>query len=266
MSYIIDENGDYKRTVRCSHCWEKGHNKSSCPDRQRGLQANIKALKERLATDEYDTDYGRENDQRRLVHTTEQLSKMMNKGKGRKCSYCDDTGHNRRTCPKRTQDIGIYSAETKAYREKFLEKMRDIGLGVGAIVRETVRIQSSDGGYKDVAALAYVESVDWLAVDHRDKWSDNDYYYKSNCNLGIRLLGDYTNRWGEKMSKASAIAPASVANTDNLQVSDDARERGMRGYPGVEVVSGVDNIHPPKGFFDDKAIAKYIASEIVDAK
>ena len=266
MAYTYDENGNYKRTVRCSHCYEKGHNKSSCPERVEQLHTNIKALKERIATNEYDTDYGRDNDQRRLVNAVGSLSKMMNKGKGRKCSYCDETGHNRRTCAKRTQDIGIHSTETKAYREKFLEKMRDIGLGVGAIVRETVRIQSSDGGYKDVAALAYVESVDWLSVDHRDKWSADDYYYKSSCNLVIQLLGDYTNRWGEKMSKASAIAPASVANTDNLHVSDDARERGMRGYPGVEVVSGVDSIHPPKGFFDDKAIAKYIASEIVDAK
>ena len=68
------------------------------------------------------------------------------------------------------------------------------------------------------------------------------------------------------MSKVGAVAPASVANTDNLHVSDEARERGMRGYPGVEIVSGVDSIHPPKEFFDDGAIAKWIASEIVDAK
>ncbi len=265
MAYTYDENGNYKRTVRCSHCWEKGHNKSSCPDRKKQLQASIKTLKERLATDEYEYDYGRENDQRRLVNVTEQLSKMMNKGKGRKCSYCDETGHNRRSCPKRKQDIGIYSAETRTYREKFLEKMREIGLGVGAIVRETIRVQKDDG-FEDVAALAYVESVDWLSVDHRDKWSDNDYYYKSNCNLGLRLLGDYVNRWGEKMSKVGAVAPASVANTDNLHVSDEARERGMRGYPGVEIVSGVDSIHPPKEFFDDEAIAKWITSEIVDAK
>jgi hypothetical protein len=33
MAYIRDENGNYKRTVRCSYCYDTGHSQRTCPDK-----------------------------------------------------------------------------------------------------------------------------------------------------------------------------------------------------------------------------------------
>ena len=33
MSWITDENGNYKRSVRCSYCYHSGHSRRACPDR-----------------------------------------------------------------------------------------------------------------------------------------------------------------------------------------------------------------------------------------
>ena len=266
MAYVIDENGNYKRTVRCGYCGEIGHNKGSCPQRLDRLNEIVKTCKERIAANEYEFEHQKNTDHNRLRHAMGQLHKVVSKGKNRKCSYCSEQGHNRRSCPKRKQDIGIFSTETKVFREKFLEKMREIGLGVGAIVRETVRVKTGDDGFEDVAALAYVEAIDWLGIDHRNKFSEDDFYYKTDCSLRLRVLGDYVNRWGDKVVTTISNPPASVSNTDGIYVTQSTLERSLRSYPGCEVVSGVDNIHPPKEYFNDKAIAKHIASEIVDAK
>ena len=54
MAYMTDENGNYKRTVRCGYCYEKGHNKSSCPEFRKHLREQIANSKAALAKDEWD--------------------------------------------------------------------------------------------------------------------------------------------------------------------------------------------------------------------
>ena len=38
MTYYRDENGEYIRTVTCSYCWTRGHNRSGCPDRAEKIE------------------------------------------------------------------------------------------------------------------------------------------------------------------------------------------------------------------------------------
>jgi len=45
MAYMTDENGNYKRTVTCGHCYEKGHNKSSCKSMRQRLRERIASNK-----------------------------------------------------------------------------------------------------------------------------------------------------------------------------------------------------------------------------
>ena len=33
MAYIYDDNGNYKKTVRCSYCYQAGHSSRTCPDK-----------------------------------------------------------------------------------------------------------------------------------------------------------------------------------------------------------------------------------------
>jgi len=260
VSYIIDENGDYKRTVRCSHCWEKGHNKSSCPDRKTQLTKRIKDYEASIANAEHDQ-HRRDCDRRYLADTKAQLDKMLNKGKGRECSYCANTGHNRRTCQYRKNDIVEHTEKTRTFREKFVEKMSEIGLGVGAIVRKTIRVKDDE-----VSALAFVEAIDWNDMDHRDKYAQGSYYMRCSDILRLRVLGDYIDRWNEKITTVKGSAPPNVVNTEDLAVDNDTLDRSSSQYPGVQIVSGVDDVHPPSDYFDDETISKLMIKEIVDAK
>jgi len=262
VAYIINENGEYKRTVRCSHCWEKGHNKSSCPDRKTQLTKRIKDFEAAIAKDDYDSSYRRDNDQRYLADAKAQLDKMLNKGKGRECSYCAQTGHNRRTCQYRKNDIAAHTEKTKTFREKFVEKMSEIGLGVGAIVRQTIRTKDDNA----VSALAFVESVNWDEMDYRDMYQQNSYYLRCSNILRLRVLGDYIDRWDAKVTTVGGSPPPSVVNTEDFAVESETLDRSSRQYAGVQVVSGVDAVHPPNDYFDDKTISNLMIKEIVDAK
>ena len=97
MAYMTDENGNYKRTVRCGHCYEKGHNKGSCPKRKQDLKTNIEAYSKQLAEDKFRNSYDRECIERYLRRSKEQLHKMETKDQNRKCGYCSEPGHTRRT-------------------------------------------------------------------------------------------------------------------------------------------------------------------------
>ena len=83
MAYKVDENGNYQRTVRCSHCYEVGHNKSSCPKRKQDLKDNIARYTKELEEDNFSEPWYKENTERYLANSKEQLAKMTQKGKKR---------------------------------------------------------------------------------------------------------------------------------------------------------------------------------------
>ena len=71
-------------TVRCSYCGEKGHNRRGCPSLK-------KRLEQILAMPEDARNY----DERCLVS---EFERKKRNNVDRKCSYCGERGHNRRTC------------------------------------------------------------------------------------------------------------------------------------------------------------------------
>lgn len=245
MAYMTDENGNYKRTVRCGYCYQMGHNKGSCPERKKDLAASIEKTKARLKEDDYPVgdDWSRRNDQRRLENYTEQLNKMLNKGKNRKCSYCGEGGHNRKTCQERKNDIVDAASVLTNYRKKLLSKMKDVGLGVGAIVRTQVRTQDDT-----VSALGLVENIVWENVTHDSMFRAGDWRPSPPNIVSIRVLGDYTNRWGEKVGKQLNTVPVDVANVDGDVLDPDRMDRIHSGYPALQMVSGVDNVVAPAKF------------------
>lgn len=94
MAYI---NG--KRTVYCRNCYQKGHNRRSCPK----LSPEMKA---RYATGD----------------------------RARKCSYCLETGHTRPKCTARKSDMATYAQKNADYRRETLERMVSMGIGVGSLI------------------------------------------------------------------------------------------------------------------------------------
>ena len=114
MAYIYDEQGRYKRTITCSHCYNTGHNRNFCSIRMRDLEAAIKGHEEYLKRDNSDLT------RKKLWRATEDLEKMQSVGKNRKCSYCRKPKHTRRTCKARKDDI----RDILRYNSLFRDKLR----------------------------------------------------------------------------------------------------------------------------------------------
>ena len=135
MAYTYDENGKYKRTVRCSYCYEIGHNKSACPKRKQDLKQNIERYTQELADSTAPADdWQRKNTERHLSRSKRELHKMDNRGKNRKCSHCGEPGHTKRTCTERKKDISAWTKTFIRQRNRYAQSMADEGFGVGTLV------------------------------------------------------------------------------------------------------------------------------------
>ena len=132
MAYIKDENGNYKRTVRCGHCWEIGHNKSSCKRYRQDLKASIAEAKDRLANTSYT--YERTRLENTISRHEQKLKKLETKGSNRKCGYCKQPGHTRRTCEVRKQRVAEVTKETIDVRRRVAARMMEDGYAPGALV------------------------------------------------------------------------------------------------------------------------------------
>ena len=131
----------YKRTVRCSYCYESGHNKSSCP----AYKAKIESYRAAHGDDHY------------LVRDWD--AKKARKAaavSNRKCSYCGEQGHNRAGCTKLKAAMAAFSARNAEYCENIYAALVESGIGPGAMLR--VR------RWGDVYSTAMVVGINWEAA------------------------------------------------------------------------------------------------------
>lgn len=131
-------------TVRCSACGHKGHNRSGCPSRKQRYQ-------EALAKPEGERDYY----ERRTIEEFE-LRKTRNSN--RVCSYCEEKGHNRRTCGILAEHQGHVQRQQVAFRKAVLGYMQKIGLNIGALVNFS---QSPD----EPRTLSVATGIRWQDID-----------------------------------------------------------------------------------------------------
>ena len=158
MAYTKDKNGNYKRTVRCGYCYEIGHNRSSCPQKKQMHKDNIANYEKMLQEDDLSED-SRRHAERLLANHKRSLDKSNNRGKHRRCSYCKEEGHTRRTCKHRKADINEFAEKCLEAREQFAENMIAHGFGVG-----TLGYRGDYYGTTD--ELTIVESIKWDYLTH----------------------------------------------------------------------------------------------------
>ena len=163
MAYSKPSYSPRKRTVRCSYCGERGHNRAGCSQ----FKERIEKLRAEQGDDHYTV---RCYDQKK--------ARKASKAKTRKCSYCDTVGHNRATCPK----LKEHMAETKASNAVFRKRLNDcfagIGFGIGAIVscgRHKEPVEGTADDYWNVPQV--VTQINWRALNH---WNDNYSYFDAD--------------------------------------------------------------------------------------
>ena len=98
---------------RCGHCYARGHNRRSCPELKRQIADNPNGYQARIAREK----------------------KEHAKNNPRVCGWCQETGHNKRTCQKLVSDRYEKSKEIRAWRKKFLIKAKEIGFGIGTLIK-----------------------------------------------------------------------------------------------------------------------------------
>ena len=188
----------YNGTIRCSHCYEQGHNKRKCPrltreikdtyegqqrmaERYRSgeLDHKIRAASEAEVneTREWNVNYhvNRAEEARKqyLKRTKIDLAtgkKVTNKAakaermKNVKCGYCGETGHTRRVCPAVKQDYQVYTVLSKKYRQAAYDKLRELNVNIGSMVFNR---RWQNGEYQNHIYL--VTAFDMSAVDYHDQ-------------------------------------------------------------------------------------------------
>jgi len=230
MSYRIDENGNYKRTVRCGYCYEQGHNKGSCKAKKQNHLDQIAAYEKEIAEDNFTDDWGRDYAKRLLSQHKFSLEKSANRGKNRKCSYCSDPGHTRRTCSFRKGDMKSWAITTIDAREKFIDNMVGLGLGVGALGYRKSPYSESE--------LAIVEYINWEAINYRlspgmvDQWAEV-----------LRVRDVQTSDWHPTGRTVGLQLPTAVTLIDD----EHGPVHRRAGSHDFEVVSSAD-VNPPANF------------------
>ncbi len=158
----------YNGTIRCSHCYEQGHNKRKCSrltgeikeqyERQARVAERYRSgefdHKLRTAGDvatnearEWNVNYhtGRAEDARKqyLKRTKIDLAtgeKVTNKAakaermRNVTCGYCGDKGHTRRVCPAVKDDYKVYKVLTKKYQQAAYDRLRELNINIGSMV------------------------------------------------------------------------------------------------------------------------------------
>jgi hypothetical protein len=170
-------------TVRCSHCYQRGHNRRSCPQITKhhlDQYATYKRLRarsvERAETDganmyEMHMDAARTAYVKRTGLDPDTGAKVKRKAakaermKNVQCGYCSGLGHTRRVCETVKADYQVYLVETRRVRENVLTMVQESGIGPGSMVAFPARGYGPDGTWGTWTKLNYVAMYMWDEVD-----------------------------------------------------------------------------------------------------
>ena len=263
MAYILDEKGKYKRTVTCGHCYESGHNKSSCKALRDSLRSRIAKNKDALEKDVWEYEWQKSTAENNLSHASRALHRLESKGKSRKCGYCKNEGHSRPTCTERKEHTEAHTEKTLKFRRDLCDKFIEHGLAPGALVN--VDVSEWTGNNTDIA-MAIVTSVDFSKVRESCKYDGTRYLKSSIRMINATLVKPVKSSWHSSMISQISISPnVQLLNTDNLEVDKEFRNSTTTMD---SVASAVDASTEMMSFgsSDRKTVSKWVLNNIVDPK
>ena len=218
--------GRYRSSPQCGHCWESGHTKRGCP--------TYRAKAEKWLAENPDVKNSYDK-----PWWVREVERYKNIAKNRKCSWCEQKGHTKRGCPGRKEAIAKNISKNKEWRAQVLESMKKMGLGDGALIRDTRRTQR----------IYMVEKMNWnklnLTASSEEAASSADYSkwnYKDGAQYPEMTMGRI-----DRSEKTSHYMP--------MLKDEQGRDLLYYGGGNYEVVSPVEP-NPPSGWIDDESWAK----------
>ena len=166
----------YTRSVYCSFCGNRGHNRTGCPQRKEYIKEN---------PDSWEAIKEQRKQQRR--------DEIKAKG-GRKCSYCGNRGHTARKCEMKNQDRVRLIDTLAKERTEGLKRLNEMGWGIGALFDWTSR-------WVNEKQMYMVESVEW------ERWNDSDLVTLVGLNIANASGSDTDWRKPRQVSVTVALHP-----------------------------------------------------------
>ena len=224
---------------RCSYCYQEGHNRRTCPTYTERLQRSA--------------DAGSEYHKAML----EQRGKGKDKSQ-RTCSFCSTRGHDRRKC----EQLGAYVEKRATLdmdaRRDFAWRMKDAGLGQGALVtfiRHEYDYQKND--YVDIPLTGVVSEIRWDMLGN-NSYDSNSQFITVEC-IEHQSDGTYSP------VKRHLPMPFDIIAKE-LRSERDELIRSSRWSRAPVIVSPVDSCNPPGRFFDRKILERQIRNDAKDLK
>tara|TARA_E500000305_G_C4024237_1_gene240787 strand:- start:956 stop:1744 length:789 start_codon:yes stop_codon:yes gene_type:complete len=163
--------------MSCSYCYNSGHNRRTCPELTRRLEANAAQ----------GSDYAK--------------TMLSQRGKGsgsnkanRKCSFCKVRGHDKRSCNLVKAYVDKKANSLHAYRTKFYDKMVENGFGVGSLISFNERdYNGTTNQYETMTRTALVRKILWndisqASVNHSQQLVKVSYFYTNKDNVTKELF------------------------------------------------------------------------------
>ena len=129
-------------TVRCGHCYKKGHNRRGCPHLKKFAEEN---------PDSWEAQVRR---------------RAKKRASNRKCGWCKQTGHNARTCPeKRAAKTKLKELEPHVSKQ-LGHILSHTGCGKGAIIKTLD--YDDNPRFGTVLSASYESGNKWYSVDNEE--------------------------------------------------------------------------------------------------
>ncbi len=225
--------GNYSGTIRCGHCYGQGHNRAGCEK----LTDQLQERWSRIEAGGYDdSNYTHQRTREMLAKrqgsdplTGEKKRQRRKTHGGRVCGYCNENGHNRRTCPQQKTDRTRFTAMTVETRAIVLGALREHGVAPGALV--------AYDNYGTVTPCL-VTGIKWDQIHRKDKWPTGLVARRVTDNKHCLLaFPQEVTGSGDRYQRVSILSPAhkpvnpptgweSAANLDFASV--DIFEKGAK--------------------------------------
>jgi hypothetical protein len=233
-------------TCRCSYCYNEGHNRRACPDRISDEDATIKDLPDSIAAQ-------RIRSRRRHNKSAQKL-----RAQNRSCSYCQNRGHNRRTCPIKREDTLRIQDRSTEYRRAFAENMKQRGVGVGALVRlpDPQRFWKSMEPAQDASLVGIITKVSWDSVNISYHDVDLEYTGFHSMDRGehylveVRVVScNHDSKYGASVGDTVPVKSHLFMKVfpDLFQASTTGRDLELKTC--VEILGSASDIKIPGWFF-----------------
>lgn len=219
---------------RCGYCYGRGHNKRTCPQitesyirrYQTETEENTKAHWAQLVRAR-----GVNPDTGKALTVKEKKARTGYAKQARACKYCDESGHNSRTCTTKKSDIKLINETAKEFRIAAAEKIKRHEFPkTGALLQyyHPREWTGSQNGYQPISEIHMVTGIKWERVTFD------------------RAFGGYTD-WLTLINLGAPGRPRHAGNMSHWRVDKERRNHnGKLGDSGWSALSNPAEYAAPK--------------------